>query len=265
MRSEYSQLLAYARTEKATSRARLCLLASLGLGAVGLPRHRACESERSRAGGCLPLSRGCLPLSRGRSVQQPRYRTGLPVPRELPPGPVRSGGAGAGPSSPRMPGAEAQARPRVVAAGRAGPGLPGGSPAAAGAGPGDPPAAGSPREAAQVGPERRSWGGRREGPRDGRAVRGEVTGPSAACLASLRREGNFVTPAAVSPAPGGYGRAEPAQQLAWEALQRCWTSPRCGCLAPEGTVCVLASQTELPFANESRSGSFISSNPWGRA
>lgn len=92
------------------------------------------------------------------------------MPRVLP---QALSGAGAGPSSPRMPGAEARARPRVAAAGlreRLGRGCPGEARRRLEPGPGIPRPRDRPREAAQVGPETRSWlwGGEQ----------GEVTGPS---------------------------------------------------------------------------------------
>lgn len=57
MLREYSQLPGCAKTEKATSSARLCLLASLGLGIVGLPRHGA-ENPRGAGLGLPPRAQG---------------------------------------------------------------------------------------------------------------------------------------------------------------------------------------------------------------
>lgn len=148
MLREYSQLPGCAKTEKATSSARLCLLASLGLGIVGLPRHGAVNPRiREEQGwGCLPVLRE-LPqrLLRGRGGAELSAHAG-------------SWGAGPAPCGGRG------------AAGTAGPGLPGGSPEAAGVGPGDPPAAGSPPRGGTGGPRNAELVVGRE--------QGEVTGPS---------------------------------------------------------------------------------------
>lgn len=145
MLREYSQLPGCAKTEKATSSAKLCLLASLGLGIVGLPRHGA-VNPRGAGLGLPPRAQGAPsgPL-RGRGGAELSAHAG-------------SWGAGPAPCGGRG------------AAGTAGSGLPGGSPEAAGAGPGDPPAAGSPPR------------GGTGGPRNAELVvggeQGEVTGPS---------------------------------------------------------------------------------------
>lgn len=143
MLSEYSQLLGCAKTEKATSSARLCLLASLGLGIVGLPRHRAVNPRGAGLG--LPPRAPAAPSGpspgpgRGRAPRACReLRRG--------PGPVW--------------------RPRE----RPGRGCPGEARRRLEPGQGIPRPRDRPREAAQVGPETQSWlwGGEQ----------GEVTGPS---------------------------------------------------------------------------------------